>query len=99
MRNCLYCKYYNQTSNACTSPKSLELAIFNPQKDQDCRGLWWDKAENPVVKDEAFVNKYCKGTKCPYYFETNNICTRPSKCPFVDTKETLFQNVDFENEI
>lgn len=82
MRNCLYCKHYNAVVNACNAPNAMSIATFNPDLTKDCPLFKWEKSETPEVNDKEFVEKYCVGTKCPYYRQTFNLCTRPSKCPF-----------------
>lgn len=99
MRNCAYCKHYNIKSNSCTAPGAERIANFNPRSDIDCWLFKYDKSENPEYNDAAFVEKFCKGTSCPFYYETANICTKPSKCPYKHLEDTsTFKNVKFDKD-
>lgn len=99
-KNCLYCKNYNAESNSCTAPRADLIMNFNTNKEQDCILLKYDKSEMPETNEPNFVSEYCKGKKCPYYFETHNICTRPSLCPYKSIKDkNQFTNIKFNKEI
>jgi|GEM_PF-6190184 len=100
MRNCQYCKHYNAKSNTCTAPKADQIANFNPRDDIDCWLLKYDKSEIPETNDVDFTETYCKGKKCPFYYSTLNLCTRPSKCPYKNVEEkTTFNNVKFDKDL
>jgi hypothetical protein len=81
-RNCLYCKHYNNSVNCCNAPNSISIAVFHPDYTQDCTLFKWDKSETPEIQDKNFIKEYCLGKKCPYFYETFKVCTRPSKCPY-----------------
>ena len=98
MRNCLYCKWYNSDANACSAPGAEKIAVFNPQDNRDCLLLRYDKTETPVVKEKSFVSKFCVGKKCPFYHQTLNLCTRPSKCPYADKEASIFDNLKFDED-
>lgn len=91
--NCMYCRWYNHVAFACSAPNSDKIAVFNPVKDKDCILLKYEKTENPKINSAAFVAEYCVGKKCPYYYKTINLCTRPSKCPYKEKIKTIFDNV------
>ncbi len=96
MRNCLYCRHYNNSSNACSAPGSEKIAVFNPDFEKDCILLSYDKSENPKVNDFNFVKKFCIGKQCPYYYAKLNLCTRPSKCPYKNEPNStrgIFNNI------
>ena len=99
MRNCLYCKHYNPYANACSAPGVDKIAIFNPNPDIDCILFKYDKSETPKTNNKDFVAKYCIGTKCPYYYQKLDLCTRPSLCPYKDEEQTTFEKLKFDNEI
>jgi len=100
MRNCLYCKHYNSKSNTCTAPNAEKIANFYSRDDVDCILFKYDIAETPKTSDPAFTKKFCVGKKCPFYYETLNLCTRPSKCPYVDeVPKSTFESLDFDKEI
>lgn len=99
-RNCLYCKHYNSLSNTCTAPRADLIMNFSPKKDADCILLKYDVTEKAEINSPDFVSEFCKGKKCPYYFETHNLCTRPSKCPYKENKiSNEFNNIKFNKDI
>jgi hypothetical protein len=96
MRNCAYCRYFNQSANACSAPNSDKIAVFNRDNERDCILLKYEKSENPKVNSKEFVEKFCLGTKCPYYYKKFNLCTRPSLCPFpkeVEPEKDMLDNI------
>ena len=99
-RNCLYCRHYNSKSNTCTAPGSDKIANFNPRQDADCLLFKYEIKETPKENSGDFVKKYCIGTKCPLYYETSNLCTRPSKCPYTeDEQKSKFNNLNFNKDL
>jgi hypothetical protein len=93
MRNCYYCRWYNEKSVACSAPGVEKIAVFNPDEDKDCILLRYDKTENPKVSEPDFVSKYCVGKKCPFYYAKLNLCTRPSKCPYTEDLPDMLDNI------
>jgi hypothetical protein len=99
-RNCLYCRHYNAKSSTCTAPGGERIANFSPREDADCILFKYEIKEQPKENNGDFVAKYCIGTKCPLYFETANLCTAPSKCPYTkDENKSRFDNLKFGKEI
>jgi len=98
-RNCLYCFWYNQGSNACDNPKmSPQYTTFHKNEERDCLLLRFEKTENPEVPEKAFAQKFCIGQKCPYYYASKKLCTRPSLCPYKDEDEpTVFTTIKLKD--
>jgi len=100
MRNCLYCRHYNSKSNTCTAPGAERVANFAPREDADCLLFKYEITEPPKENNGDFVERYCIGTKCPYYYLKSNICTRPSKCPYQESEQkSRFETLNFDKEI
>jgi len=93
MRNCLYCFWYNKTSNTCTAPKAHLIANFHANQDKDCIILKYEKTETPNSPTKAFAEQFCIGKKCPYFYESKRLCTRPSLCPYKGEEPTIFQSI------
>ena len=98
--NCLYCRHYNSKSNTCTAPSAEKIANFHPREDADCLLFKYEITETPKENSGDFVNKYCIGTKCPFYYKTVNMCTKPSKCPYKEDEiKSRFKSINFDKEL
>jgi len=92
--------YYNKNFNSCTAPNAEKIAVFHPKNDIDCYLFRYDKSEQSETNTPNFVSEYCKGKKCPFYFEKVNQCTRPSQCPYKNqTEKTTFDTIKFNKNI
>jgi len=97
-KNCLYCFWYNANAVACDNPKAAMIATFHQNESRDCVLIRYDKTENPEVPDAGFAQKFCLGKKCPYYFESKRLCTRPSLCPYKEDTLNVFTNIQLKEE-
>jgi len=98
MRNCLYCNHFNKVAVSCDSPKAHLIATFNPNQEKDCILFKYDRTENPEVPEKLFAEKFCIGKKCPYYFASKRICTRPSLCPYKDEEPDIFNSIQLKED-
>src|SRR5271157_5499176 len=97
MRNCLYCSWYNKKVNGCNAPKAHLIATFHPDEDKDCILLKYEKTENPVVPPKDFVQQFCIGNSCQFYYLSKRLCTRNSLCPYKGQEPTIFQNIKLKD--
>lgn len=98
MRNCMYCFWFNKGAVSCDNPKAVQIASFHQNADRDCILLSYEKSENPDIPNKPFAEKFCIGKKCPYYFASKRLCTRPTLCPYKDEEVSLFSNIQLKSD-
>lgn len=93
----MYCFWYNKGANSCDSPSMRPDSVTFHQTDKDCTLLRYERSENPEAPDKAFAETFCIGKKCPYYYASKRLCTRPSLCPYKGEEPTVFTTIKLKD--